>query len=58
MCGGACSILNVRNHETAGRDYNPITGLKYSHFAPTADEKRHSNLAHPSIISTTRVVDR
>ncbi len=55
-CG--CRVINLRNNDTGGKDYNPITGVAYEHFGPTSPERRHTRLEHPSITSTTKVVDR
>ena len=52
------SVLNLRNNDTGGKDYNPITGVKYAHFEPTSPERHHARLAHPSITATAKTVER
>ncbi len=51
-------VINLRNNDTGGKDYNPITGVAYEHFGPASPKCRHTRLEHPSITSTTNTVDR
>lgn len=48
----------IRNNDTNGREYNPVTGAKYKHYKPTMPERRNVREAHPSIASLSRMVDR
>jgi hypothetical protein len=51
-------VLNMRNNDTGGKDYNIVTGAAYTYFAPTAPERTHRTLAHPAILATSKTVDR